>query len=101
METSFMVIIHLVPVILNTTIDQALAECLEVFAALTSASDEAIIAALACDSLPALQRAIPERPDLVVKCCCNLAKVLNTRVIELVIIDNDINENNHNTIKNH
>lgn len=60
---------------MNTTLEEALESSLDVFACLTSASDEAIIAALACDALPALQRSIGEFPDLVVKCCCNLAKV--------------------------
>lgn len=71
---NYKAISYLVSVIMNTTLDQALGPCLEVFAALTSASDDAIIAALACDSLPALQHVISHRPDLVVKCCCNLSK---------------------------
>lgn len=64
----------LVPLISNTPLDAILVPCLEIYASLTQISDESIVEALACDSIPALLKVIKQRPDLVVKCCCNLAK---------------------------
>lgn len=48
--------------------------CLEALSLMTSAADEAILAALECDAIPPLQNLLSRHADMVLKILCNLAK---------------------------
>ena len=67
--------IHIVPFISDKTIEAILLPILEVLAALTAISDDAILGALECEAVPALQKVMNDFPELALQCCCNLAKV--------------------------
>lgn len=69
---------YIVPLIATKSGESTLLPSLELLSLLTGASDEAILGAIKCEAVPALQKVVNDFPELSLQCFCNLAKVCKT-----------------------